>query len=75
MGLSMNASEELRSMNASLTQVLLKERERKGRQHLFATPANVQEQEPPLSSEDVAIKEWAFQRCFLLLSASDMVII
>lgn len=75
MGLSMNTSEELRSMKASLTQVLLKEREKKGKHHLLATPANLQEQEPPLSSEDVAIKEWAFQRCFLLLSALYMVII
>jgi hypothetical protein len=66
MELSMNATEEMRPMNASLTEVLLKERNRKGRQHLFATTANPQEEEPRLSSEDVAVREWAFQRCCLL---------
>jgi hypothetical protein len=73
--LSMNSTEEVGPMNASLTEVLLKERNRKGRQHLFATPANLQEEEPRLSSEDVAVREWAFQRCCLLSYLISIVII
>jgi hypothetical protein len=52
----------VQAANTPLTQNLLKERERKGKQTLFATQAT----EKPLTDEEVEMREWAFQRYFLV---------
>ena len=52
----------VQTANTPLTQNLLKERERKGKQTFFATQAT----EKPLTDEEVEMREWAFQRYFLV---------
>lgn len=54
--------------NTPLTQNLLKERERKGKQTLFATQAT----EKPLTEEEIEMREWAFQRYFLVWAISSV---
>ena len=54
--------------NTPLTQILLKERERKGKQAIFAT----QESDGALTEEDIEAREWAFQRYFLLWSIASV---
>ena len=51
-----------------LTQNLLKERERKGKQTLFATQAA----EKPLTEVEIEMREWAFHRYFLVWSINSI---
>jgi Ubiquitin interaction motif len=51
-----------------LTQILLKERERKGKQTLFATQAA----EKPLTEAEIEMREWAFHRYFLVWSINSI---
>lgn len=59
------------TVNAPLTQVLLKERESKGKQTIFATQAVVSEE--VLTDLEVEMREWAFQRYFLVWSISSII--
>ena len=58
----------IETLGTPLTQNLLKERERKGKQTLFATSAA----EKPLTEAEIEMREWAFHRYFLVWSINSI---